>query len=436
MMPDPTTAIWVLGGSFAVLLLLRFPVALTLALSAVATLWYLEIPVIVVAQQMIAGVNQYSLLAIPFFILTGQILGEGGLANRIVAFANLFVGRLPGGLSVVNSVACMFFGNVSGSAIADTSAIGSVMIPIMKRRGYSAEYAVGVTISSAIQGVIVPPSHNLILYAIAAAGIAGGISIARLFLAGIVPGFVLLATLIAVGLVISTMRGYPRGEPVQRREIPGVVFHGLLSLTPVLIILGSIVLHLATPTESGALAAVYSLILAGVVYRELEPRQLWPVLVRTFRTVLMVFFLIGASQAFGYAMNMLHLPDLITQWFLAISDKPWVILLLINVLLLLLGGPMDMAPMILILTPVLLPICMKLGMDPVHFGILLVFNAGMGLLTPPVGTVLFVGCAIGKVSVNAGTRAMLPFFAAMIIALLLITYIPAISLWLPNLVGY
>jgi len=436
MMPDPTTAIWVLGGSFVVLLLLRFPVALTLALSAVATLWYLDIPVIVVAQQMIAGVNQYSLLAIPFFILTGQILGEGGLANRIVAFANLFVGRLPGGLSVVNSVACMFFGNVSGSAIADTSAIGSVMIPIMKRRGYSAEYAVGVTISSAIQGVIVPPSHNLILYSIAAAGIAGGISVARLFLAGIVPGFVLLATLIAVGLVISTMRGYPRGEPVRRREIPGVVFHGLLSLTPVVIILGSIVLHLATPTESGALAAVYSLILAGVFYRELKFRQLWPVLVRTFRTVLMVFFLIGASQAFGYAMNMLHLPDLIAQWFLSISEQPWVILLLINVLLLLLGGPMDMAPMILILTPVLLPICMKLGMDPVHFGILLVFNAGMGLLTPPVGTVLFVGCAIGKVSVNAGTRAMLPFFAAMIIALLLITYVPAISLWLPNLVGY
>jgi len=352
-----------------------------------------------------------------------------------VRFANLFVGRLPGGLSVVNSVACMFFGNLSGSAIADTSAIGSVMIPVMKQKGYSAEYAVGVTISSSIQGVIVPPSHNLILYSIAAAGIAGGLSIERVFLAGVVPGFLLLATLIAVGLIISAMRRYPRGEPTARAEIPGIIVHGLLSLTPAVIILGSVMTGWATPTEGGALAVVYSLVLAGLIYRELKPRQLWPVLVRTFRTVLMVFFLIGASQAFGYAMNMLHLPDLITQWVLAISNEPWIILLLINVLLLLLGGPMDMAPMILILTPILLPICMKLGMDPVHFGILLVFNAGMGLLTPPVGTVLFVGCAIGKVSVNAGTRAMLPFFAAMIVALLLITYVPAISLWLPNLVA-
>jgi len=250
-----------------------------------------------------------------------------------------------------------------------------------------------------------------------------------------VPGFVLLAALIAVGLVISALRGYPRGEPTARAEIPGIVVHGLLSLTPAVIILGSVVTGWATPTEGGALALVYSLVLAGVCYRELRLRKLWPILVRTFRTVLMVFFLIGASQAFGYAMNHLHLPTLITEWFLSISSQPWVILLLINALLLLLGGPMDMAPMILILTPVLLPVCMKLGMDPVHFGILLVFNAGMGLLTPPVGTVLFVGCAIGKVSVNAGTRAMLPFFAAMLVALLLITYVPAISLWLPNLVG-
>ncbi|HYD39615.1 MAG TPA: TRAP transporter large permease [Anaeromyxobacter sp.] len=435
MTSNDMTAVWVLCGSFVLLLLLRFPVALTLALSSIATLSYMGIDAGVVAQQMLQGVNMFSLLAIPFFILTGQILGEGGLANRIVRFANLFVGRLPGGLSVVNSVACMFFGNLSGSAIADTSAIGSVMIPVMKQKGYSAEYAVGVTISSSIQGVIVPPSHNLILYSIAAAGIAGGLSIERVFLAGVVPGFLLLATLIAVGLIISAMRRYPRGEPTARAEIPGIIVHGLLSLTPAVIILGSVMTGWATPTEGGALAVVYSLVLAGLIYRELKPRQLWPVLVRTFRTVLMVFFLIGASQAFGYAMNMLHLPDLITQWVLAISNEPWIILLLINVLLLLLGGPMDMAPMILILTPILLPICMKLGMDPVHFGILLVFNAGMGLLTPPVGTVLFVGCAIGKVSVNAGTRAMLPFFAAMIVALLLITYVPAISLWLPNLVA-
>jgi len=432
MPPSQTVGIWILCVSFGGLLLAKFPVALTLALSSLATLWYLDIPVIVVAQQMIQGVNIFSLLAIPFFILTGQLLGEGGLANRIVSFANLFVGRLPGGLSVVNSIACMFFGNLSGSAIADTSAIGSVMIPIMKKKGYSAEYSVGVTISSAIQGVVVPPSHNLVLYSIAAAGIAGGMSVPKLFLAGVLPGFLLLATLIAVGLIISAKRKYPKGDPVKWRQVPGIVFHGLLSLTPAAIILGSIVSGWATATEAGALAAMYSFLLAALVYRELKPRRLWPALVRTFRTVLMVFFLIGTSQAFGYVMNMLHLPDLITNAFLSISDKPWMILLLINVLLLILGGPMDMAPMILILTPVLLPICMKIGMDPIHFGILMIFNSGMGLLTPPVGTVLFVGCAIGKVSVNAGTKAMMPFFLAMIVALMLITYVPAISMALPR----
>src|SRR5512136_1480949 len=218
-MPDNTIAIWVLGVTFTGFLLLRFPVALVLVISSIATLWYLDMPIVVVAQQTLQGINQFSLLAIPFFILTGQLLGAGGLATRIVDFANVFVGRLPGGLSIVNSVACMFFGNLSGSAVADTSAIGSVMIPIMKKKGYSPEYAVGVTISSAIQGVVVPPSHNLVLYSIAAAGIAGGLSVAKLFLAGILPGFLLLATLIAVGLWISAVRKYPKGDPVDRKHI-------------------------------------------------------------------------------------------------------------------------------------------------------------------------------------------------------------------------
>jgi tripartite ATP-independent transporter DctM subunit len=434
-MPDTTVAIWILCVSFTVCLILRFPVALVLALSSLATLWYLDMPLVLVAQQTLQGTNAFSLLAIPFFIMTGQLLGAGGLANRIVDFANLFVGRLPGGLSIVNSVACMFFGNLSGSAVADTSAIGSVMIPIMKEKGYSAEYAVGVTISSAIQGVVVPPSHNLVLYSIVAAGVVGGISVGKLFMAGIVPGFLLLGTLCVVGVVISMRRSYPKGDPVERGRIPAILFHGVLSLTPAILILGSIITGLATATEAGALAVVYSFGLGFFGYRELKPRHLWPVLVRTFRTVLMVFFLIGTSAAFGYVMTILRLPDLITQGFLEISRTPWVILLLINILLLILGGPMDMAPMIVILTPILLPVCMKLGMDPIQFGLVLIFNAGMGLLTPPVGTVLFVGCAIGKVSVNAGTRAMMPFFLAMMVVLFLITYYPPFTMWLPRFVN-
>jgi len=433
-MPSNTVGIWVLAGSFVILLLLRFPVALVLAISAMATLFYLQMPIVVVAQQILQGTNSFSLLAIPFFIMTGQLLGAGGLANRIVDFANLFFGRLPGGLSIVNSIACMLFGNLSGSAVADTSAIGSAMIPIMKKKGYPAEYAVGLTISSAIQGVVVPPSHNLVLYSIVAAGVVGGISIPKLFAAGIVPGFLLLITLCTVGIIISVKNKYPKGDPVERKKIPSIVLHGFLSLTPAVIILGSIIGGIATATEAGALAVVYSFLLGTLVYREIKPKHLWPVLVRTFRTVLMVFFLIGASTAFGYAMTILRLPDLITQGFLAVSSNPIIILLLINVLLLILGGPMDMAPMIVILTPILLPVCMKLGMDPIQFGLVLIFNAGMGLLTPPVGTVLFVGCAIGKVSVKAGTKAMLPFFYAMLVVLMLITYVPAFTMWLPQFV--
>jgi tripartite ATP-independent transporter DctM subunit len=433
-MPSNVTAIWILCVTFCVFLLLRFPVALVLVISSIATLWYLDMPIVVVAQQTLQGINQFSLLAIPFFILTGQLLGAGGLATRIVDFANVFVGRLPGGLSIVNSVACMFFGNLSGSAVADTSAIGSVMIPIMKNKGYSADYAVGVTIASAIQGVVVPPSHNLVLYSIVAATVVGGISVGKLFMAGIIPGFMLLGTLSIVGVIISIKRKYPKGDPVERRKIPLIILNGFLSLTPAVLILGSIIFGVATATEAGALAVVYSFCLGFFGYRELKPKHLWPVLVRTFRTVLMVFFLIGASGAFGYVMTILRLPDLITQGFLAISETPWVILLMINILLLLLGGPMDMAPMIVILTPILLPVCTKLGMDPIQFGLLLIFNAGMGLLTPPVGTVLFVGCAIGKVSVNAGTKAMMPFFLAMMIVLFLITYYPPVTMWLPSFV--
>jgi tripartite ATP-independent transporter DctM subunit len=433
-MPSNVTAIWILCVTFCVFLLLRFPVALVLVISSIGTLWYLDMPIVVVAQQTLQGINLFSLLAIPFFILTGQLLGAGGLASRIVDFANVFVGRLPGGLSVVNSVACMFFGNLSGSAVADTSAIGSVMIPIMVKKGYSPEYSVGVTISSAIQGVVVPPSHNLVLYSIVAATVIGGMSVGKLFMAGIVPGFLLLATLCIVGVIISIKRKYPKGDPVELRKVPMIVLHGFLSLTPAILILGSIIFGVATATEAGALAVVYSFCLGFFVYRELKPKHLWPVLVRTFRTVLMVFFLIGASGAFGYVMTILHLPDLITQGFLEISRTPWVILLMINILLLLLGGPMDMAPMIVILTPILLPVCMKLGMDPVQFGLVLIFNAGMGLLTPPVGTVLFVGCAIGKVSVNVGTKAMMPFFLAMMVVLFLITYFPPLTMWLPQFV--
>lgn len=422
-------AVWLLAITFLIFVLLRLPVAQALFASSVLTMMYLEVPLPTVGQQMINGVSTFSLLAIPFFILTGQIMGEGGLAQRLVNLATLLVGRIRGGLALVNCIACMFFGNISGSAGADAASVGSVMIPAMKKKGYDADYAVGLTISSAIQGVVVPPSHNLVLYSI----VAGGLSIKSLFLGGVVPGFMLLGSLMTVAYLMAIKRGYPASEPIDRREVPGIVFHGLLSLSPAFIILGGIISGIFTATESGALAVLYSFILAFGVYREVPLDRMWNVLKRTLRTVLMVYFLIAASAAFGYVMAYLSIPDLITEWFLSVSDNKYVILFMINVLLLILGGPMDMAPMILILTPVLLPVCTAMGMDPIHFGLVLIFNAGMGLLTPPVGTVLFIGCAIGRVSISQGTKAMMPFFYAMIVVLLLITYIPQTVLWLPSL---
>ncbi|HWR30284.1 MAG TPA: TRAP transporter large permease [Negativicutes bacterium] len=422
-------AVWLLGISFLVFTLLRLPVAQALFASSLLTMVYLDVPLPTIGQQMINGVRTFSLLAIPFFILTGQIMGEGGLAQRLVDLASLIVGRIRGGLALVNCIACMFFGNISGSAGADAASVGSVMIPAMVKKGYDADYAVGLTISSAIQGVVVPPSHNLVLYSI----VAGGLSIKSLFLAGIVPGFLLLGSLMTVAYLMAIKRGYPASEPVPSSQRPGIIFHGLLSISPAFIILGGIVSGIFTATESGALAVVYSFILAFGVYREVPLSRMWNVLKRTLRTVMMVYFLISASAAFGYVMAFLSVPEMITEWFLGVSNNPYVILLLINVLLLILGGPMDMAPMILILTPVLLPVCVAIGMDPIHFGLVLIFNAGMGLLTPPVGTVLFIGCAIGNISISQGTKAMMPFFYAMLVVLMLITYVPATVLWLPSM---
>jgi tripartite ATP-independent transporter DctM subunit len=422
-------AILILAVTFIAFTLLKLPVAQSLFASSLLTMIYLDVPLPTVGQQMINGVKVFSLLAIPFFILTGQIMGEGGLAQRLVNFASLLVGRIRGGLALVNCIACMFFGNISGSAGADAASVGSVMIPAMKKKGYDADYAVGLTISSAIQGVVVPPSHNLVLFSI----VAGGLSIKSLFLGGIVPGFLLLGSLMTVAYLMAVKRGYPPSEPVAKSEVPGIIFHGLLSISPAFIILGGIISGVFTASESGALAVVYSFILAFGVYREVPLSRMWNVLKRTMRTVMMVYFLIAASAAFGYVMAYLDIPDLVTAWFLSVSDNKYVILLMINILLLILGGPMDMAPMILILTPVLMPVCVSVGMDPIHFGLMLIFNAGMGLLTPPVGTVLFIGCAIGGVSISQGTKAMLPFFYAMIVVLLLITYIPQTVLWLPSL---
>ncbi|MCR8633824.1 TRAP transporter large permease [Paenibacillus radicis (ex Xue et al. 2023)] len=432
-MEEATIAVLILSVSFVLFMILRFPISLTLALSTLLTVMYLEIPLAVVGQRMVQGISSYSLLTIPFFILAGHMMSEGKLALRLVNFAQLIVGRVRGGLAMVNSVACMFFGNISGSAVADVSSIGSVMIPMMKKKGYDTDYAVGVTVSSAIQGVVVPPSHNLVLYSLAA---GGGVSIASLFLAGIVPGIILCISLMATSYVYAIKRGYAKGDPIQRKDVPKIVLDGVMSLLTAAIILGGIFTGWFTATESGALACLYAFILTFVVYRDIPVSRMWLILKKTFRTVSMVLFLIAASDAFSWLLAYLKIPGMVTDLMLGISDSPIIILLIINILLLILGAPMDMAPLILIMTPILLPVVTHLGMDPVHFGIIMMLNLGIGLLTPPVGTVLFVGCAIGKISISQGTKAMMPFFYVMCVVLLVLTYIPDLVMWLPNMMKH
>ncbi|MGO4108284.1 TRAP transporter large permease [Paenibacillus sp. YAF4_2] len=430
-MDSTAIATCILAGSFILFVLLRFPIALGLAGSSILTLLYLKVPLATIGQTMIQGMNSYSLLTIPFFILAGQIMSEGKMALRLINLAQLIVGGIRGGLAMVNCVACMFFGNISGSAIADVSSIGSVMIPSMKKKGYDTDYSVGVTVSSAIQGVVVPPSHNLVLYSLAA---GGGISITSLFLAGIVPGIMMCAALMATSYVFAVKRGYEKGDPVARKDVPRILFDGFMSLLTAVIILGGIFTGWFTATESGAIACLYAFILTFFIYRDIPLKRMTVILKRTFRTVSMVLFLIAASAAFSWVLAYLQVPGMITDWMLNISDNPIIILLIINIVLLLLGAPMDMAPLILIMTPILLPVVTSIGMDPVHFGIILMLNLGIGLLTPPVGTVLFVGAAIGNISISQATKAMMPFFYVLCIVLLILTYIPGIVMWLPNMV--
>jgi tripartite ATP-independent transporter DctM subunit len=421
-------ATWILLGSFVVLLILRIPVALCLVISSLLTGWYMDVPLEVVGQRMLNGLNSFSLLAIPLFILAGEIMGEGGISKRLIDLSNILVGRFRGGLAMVNVVACMFFGGITGSAVADASSIGSIMIPMMKKKGYDKDYSVGVTCTASIQGVIIPPSHNVILYSLA----AGGVSISALFMAGVVPGILLALVLMFTSYLMAVKRRYPKGEPIPKEMWRPILIKGALSLTTALIIIGGVIAGIFTANESAAIAVFYALVLVLFVFREITWKKGFDIFIETFRKLSAVLFLIAASAAFSYFLSLLQIPNQAMMVLMSISANKYVILLMINVILLLLGCVMDMAPLILIATPVLLPVVTQLGMDPVQFGIMLMLNLGIGLLTPPVGSALFVGCAIGGITMERATKAMVPFLAGMLVVLLLITYIPDITLFLPN----
>lgn len=422
----------ILLGSFALLLLLRVPIALTLILSSLITGVYMEIDPSAIFQRMVSGVNSFSLLAIPFFILAGEIMNEGGISRRLINFANVLIGKIRGGLAMVNVLASTFFGGISGSALADTSSLGSVLIPMMKKNKYDSDYAVAVTISSAAQGVLIPPSHNMIIYSTA----AGGVSVGALFMGGLGPGLLLGLSLMILTYVIAVRRNYPKGEVIQRKEVPRIMWEGLLGLFTVVIIMGGILSGFFTATESAAIGALYAFIITFFVYREIPFLHMKVILHKTFKTLAMVMFLIATSSSFGWLLALLKVPAIVSETLIGISPNDYVTILLIIIILLGLGMIMDMAPLILIATPILLPVAITVGFDPVHFGVMLILCLSIGLVTPPVGSVLFVGSAIGKISIEKASKGMLPFYAAMIIVLLLVAYIPKISLFLPSLFGY
>ena len=422
----------VLIGSFVVLMLLGMPVAYALGMAALLGALWIDLPLDAVMIQMASGVNKFSLLAIPCFVLAGAIMAEGGMSRRLVAFAGVLIGFVRGGLSLVNILASTFFGAISGSSVADTASIGSVMIPEMEKNGYPRPFSTAVTVSGSVQAILIPPSHNAVIYSMAA---GGTVSVAALFMAGVLPGLLLGLSLALYCLYVARRENYPKGRVIPLKEALKICVDALWGLATMGIILGGILSGVFTATESASIAVVWAFFVTMFIYRDYKWKDLPKLMHRTVKTVTIVMILIGFAASFGYIMTLMMIPLKITALFTALSSEPWVILLCVNIMLLVLGTLMDMAPLILILTPILLPVMKTIGVDPVHFGMIMMVNLGIGLITPPVGAVLFVGSAVAKLKIEQVVRAMKPFFVILLFVLVLVTYVPQISLWLPRSMG-
>ncbi len=413
-----------------VLLALGVPVAYSLLGASIATFLAMDIPLVVVFQRLAAGVSVFTLMAIPFFIFAGDLMYRSGIAQKLVEVAEAMLGRTRGGLGLVNVGASTMFGAVSGSAIASASAMGSTLMPLMKQKGYDADYAVNVTVTSAIVGLLIPPSHNMIIYS-AASGI--GVPIGDLFLAGVVPGLVTAAILMVVTWLVAVKRGYVAGSFPGWRAFAKALLVAIPGLMAAVIIMGGILSGIFTATESSAIAVIYTILVGAFVYRSLGWSKFVEAAMQSVKVTAMVLLIIGAATAFGYALAVLEAPSQLAELITSITRNPLMVLLIINVMLLVLGTFMDMSPLIVITTPILLPVVMEVGVDPVHFGIIMMLNLGIGLVTPPVGSVLFVGSAVGGLPVEKAVKTIWPFYMALVVSLLLITYVPALSLTLPGL---
>ncbi|MDD2429841.1 MAG: TRAP transporter large permease [Eubacteriales bacterium] len=431
------TSFWatlVLIGAFFVLMMLRVPITFSLLLSTLGSALISGTNLSVMVRQMVDGADNFALLAIPFFILMGEIMAEGGMSDKIVEFAKLAVGRFRGGLAYVNVMDSMFFGGISGSAVADVSSLGSIVVPMMKKQGYKAEFAVGLTVVTACQGVLIPPSHNMVIYALAA---GGTVTVGNMLIGGLLPGIMLGIGLMVLCFFLANHYDFPKGEHVDYRGKRSKILLGAIAPMMIfVIIMGGVGAGVFTATESSAVACVYTFIITYIVFGTAKIRDFGHVLRRSLKTLAIVMTLIATAKAFAYMMTDLRIPDQIAAALLAVTNSKFVLLLLINALLLVLGFFMDMAPLIMIMTPILLPVVTSpaIGMHPVHFGVMLIFNLAVGLCTPPVGSALYVGCAVGKTTLEATSRAMLPMYFTMVAVLLIVTFVPAISLWLPGLI--
>ena len=428
-MDAQSLAILILLGSFIVMIFLRFPIAYAVALSSILCLLSQGLPLTTVCQQMVKGISSFSLMAVPFFITMGVLMGSGGISEKLIDLANACVGWMTGGMAMVNIVASYFFGGISGSAAADTASLGSILIPMMVDQGYDDDFSTAVTITSSCEGLLVPPSHNMVIYAMS----AGGISVGSLFLAGYLPGALLAGSLMVGSYIISKKRHYPKGDKFSIKNLVKQFAISFWALAAIIIVVVGVVGGAFTATESAAVAVIYSLIVSVFIYKGLDWKGVWKCLEGCVDTLSIVLILISTSSIFGYCLTTLHVPDLAAKAIIGITNNPYILALLLNLILLVLGCIMDMAPIILIATPILLPIATSIGINPIQFGIMMILNCGIGLLTPPVGAVLFIGSAVGKVKMERVVKATLPFYLCMIIVLMLITFIPGISMMIPNL---
>ena len=429
-MPNTTVATAMLIIMFFGFIFLRMPIAYAIGVASVITMIYLQLPLMQVVQLMVKGVFSFSLMAVPFFIVSGEIMGKGGISDKLIELSDALVGWIRGGLAMVNIVASLFFGGISGSSAADTASLGTILIPMMVKQGYDDDFSTDVTMASSVEGILIPPSHNMVIYST----LAGSVSVGRLFLAGFAPGVCLGIVLMIYSYYISVKRNYPKGTPFNVKHLLKTAGSAVWGMFTVMIVVVGVVAGIFTATESAAIAVDCSLIVSFFIYRKMNFKDFWQVLENALNTLAIVLILISTSSAFGWLLTYLKVPAMISGAILGFTTNKYLILIMMNILMLIFGTMMDMSVIILVLTPILLPIATQIGIDPVHFGVIMITNLGIGLVTPPVGSTLFIGAAISKIPLERLSKSMLPFYVCMLIVLIIVTYIPAFCMTLPNLI--